>query len=903
MLKRRLEQLSLDLENKDLNKIKILIELVNLTLSEKFENTEKEENIEEICRIFWMLSCVIKLESAHSKDFPINLFKNFIDYINNLSLAKERKNIYSHHGIVLVQFLSELANKNRLLFNTLKDKFNVFYTHIGEFTEQFSWIFRIKDDIGAYVYPIHDLLDGVIEDAKDPTKENLIQLFFALQIYTQIDFDDKVSIRQKVNEIAQKYNIKILELLCNNGSFIGGALAGKNNLANQVLMVHDESYLIIRSTKKDYFGGETVQAEKNSKNEEIAWYIVLAVQENWRFCSLKEILLGSNSNAKVDVLLDVSSKSCYNVFFDKAFIVDRNDGRYLQITNQFKDKQIVESENKSSPCTPRHFWKIIGNSQNGIRGVILKQNRLETNILTIDFLAEFFANLTGDDCVQNTKYLECIKTLTDDEFYQNALFKRFIEENEKHGKIENALILYFNFIKKYVNPDRYDENTSMDLVPKLIMPYQIYVPCNGDIKVFFENLLRKEYFSEHEGNIVSVEIKKNKGKNLFYVDSHRIDASVIKCENEDDNINDYEEEKIWAINKNSHYILIPRKWIDTEKYLKKLHNIREESSLTKDIFLKDSNFFRIATIVEHTGFTDKLRKLYGFTNGTDCKALAIFKLYWHIQVFIKPGDEKNWFEKFKDLLLNKYYSNYVLNSDEWDSTFIKKIKELESNDVLFVGKESYGDGGTLSNIITKNITEDRSIIKWAIDAGLLNANLKNDAIYGYYLNIEGQKPKTISKIIFLTDNIISGSSTEKMLNYYFRNCKETERSYVRLNTTIDKILATNKKILGKDVEVEVRCIFALDDKNIPYGKSKVESENSNYSLKVNAMHLVPYNDYKVNENVGKIIAELYDKKFDSSLSNHAYVLRAHNMPWDKMLPDCMLKIETMGGLLQRKNEL
>ena len=903
MLKHRLEQISLDLENKALDRIKILIELVNLALSEKFENTEKEENIEEICRIFWMLSCEIKLDYVRSKDFSIDLFRNFIDYVNNLSLASERKNIYSHHGIVLVHFLSELANKDRLLFNTLKDKFNIFYTHIGEFTEQFSWIFQIKEDSGRFVFPIHDLLDGVIEDAKDPTKENLIQLFFALQIYTQIDFDDKVSIRQKVNDIAQKYNIKILELLCNNGSIIGGALAGKNNLVNQVLMVHDESHLIIRSTKKEYFGEETVQAENNSKNEEIAWYIVLDVQENWKFCSLNEILLGANLNAKIDVLLDVSNKSCYNVFFDKAFIVDRNDGRYLQITNQFKDKQIVESENKSYPCTSKYFWEIIGRSQNGIRSVILKENRLRTNILTIDFLATFFAYLVNDDYAQNEKYLECIQSLTDDDFFQNALFKRFIDENKKQGKIENAIIRYFNFIKEYVKPDRYDENTSMELVPKLIMPYQFYEPCNGNIKVFFEDLLKYEYFSEEEGEIISVEIRKKRGKNLFYVDSKQIDVNAIKCDNEDDNIDIYEDGKTWAISRNGKYNLISPKWRELETYLKKIYEIWEECFLTKELFLKDSKFYEIATIVKNVGFSDKLLKLYGLTNESDRKALSIFKLYWHIQVFVDPENGKDWFDKFKDLILNKYYSDYALNCADWDSAFVNEIKKLENNDVLFIGKESYGDGGTLCNIVSKKISDDRSLVKWAFDASKLNSNLIKDDVLGFYLNAAGRDHKTISKIIFLTDNIISGSSTEKMLNYYLHDCKKNERSYLRLETTVDEILTTNKKVLGRDVNVEVRCIFALDDENNPYGKSKVEKDNLNYSLKVETMHLVPYNKYKVNENVGKIIAELYNIKFNSGLLNHAYVLRAHNMPCDKMLPDCMLKIETMGGILQRKNEL
>ena len=896
MLKDKLNELMLQFEEKELKKIDILIELMDVCQSEEYDQTEKQENAEEFCEIFWILSCVIKLDFIDFDLFSVKQFKTFIDYLKVLSIEKESEKIYASKGIVLVQFLSALSNKDKTLFDDLKEKFKVFYEAIGIFAEQFSWIFKIKNEHGEYVYPIHELINGVVEDAKNPTEVNLVQLFFALQIYTKIKVDDITPVRQQVRDIAQKYNIKFLDLLCNNGSIIGGNLACRNNLINQVLMVHDGSKLIIRSTKKDYFGGQDVQAELNSESTPIAWFCEIKIEENWEFSSLEKILLGDNKNNKIEVLCDISKKNSYNVFYDDAFIIDRNNGRYLRTTNIFNDRQIVASLEKSYDNLSKNFWMIMREMKNGIRGVILKDNRVSTNVLTIDFLSTFYTELMD----YNWKYTEYISNIPEDDFYQNSLIKLFFEERIECGKIEDALVCYLKFVEKYIHPEGIAEKSSMELVPKLIMPYQIYVPFNAKIDDFWGALLEKDYFPKGK-EIVSAEIKRIRNKNQLYVDSKQIHLEKIEFDGED--FNSLPVGPYWVVKKTDDVFFISLKWRSIEKYLIKLNTIKEQCFISKEVFLNDSEFSRIVEIVKNTGFTDKLLKLYGMSIGSNKKILAIFKLYWHMQLFIEPGKEKEWFEKFKDLLLNKYYSDYVLNSDEWDGNFVDQIKQLENDDILFIGKESYGDGGTLCNIISKKLSDDRSIIKWAFDADKLNANLKKDDALGYYLNTSGREHKTISKIIFLIDNIISGSSTNKMLNYYFKGCGESKRSFLKLEKKIDDVFVTNNQILGKSVEIEIRCIFALDDESIPYGKSKVESENSRYTLKVNAMRLVPYNDYKVNENVGEMIAELYDKKYNSGLSDRAYVLRAHNMPCDKMLPDCMLKIETMGGLLQRRDEL
>lgn len=899
MLKESLEKLSLKLEDKELNKIEILIELMSITQSDLFEHSEKEEFVEEICRIFWILSCKIELGAIRNERFSVKQFKNFIEYVENLSSTNEKKEIYTPPGIVLVRFLCDLSNKDRTLYDNLKDKFKIFYESIGKFTEQFSWIFRIKDESSKFVYPIHDLLDGVIEEAKSPTKDNLIQLFFALQIYNQINFDEVCSIHQKVIEIARRYNIRILELLCKEGSIIGGPLASRNNLLNQVIMVQNGETLVIRSSKSGYFGDEPVKAEINDQNEEIAWYIELKIQENWKFCSLKDILLGGNLNAKIDVLSDICKKSCYNVFYDDAFVINQNDGSYIQITNRFRDCQIVEFENKSCACLSKNFWKLIGNSQNGIRSVILKENKNESNVLTMDFLAAFYAELINESDCDNAIYLDAIQTLPKEKFYQNSLFELFIKEYEKQNKIEEAVIRYYDFIKKYVVPDGCSKEASMDLVPRLIMPYQLFIPCEGDIKIVLDR--KKE--TDITGKIVPVELKKGKNKSRFYDILNQVYIDNFKLDNEDENIDDYEGGEYWAINNNNEYIVFSPKWRKLEKYLKKLSEISADYILEEKTLLNEPDFCKLVTVVQNTGFTDKLLKLYGMTSECECKALAVFKLLWHMQSFVDSGELKKWFDVFKDLILNKYYSEYVLNSAKWDVEFVNQIKNLENVETLFIGKESYGDGGTLSNIISKNISGDRSIIKWSIDETKLNANLKKDDNCGYYLSIEGCEHKTISKIVFLTDNIISGSSTEKMLNYYFSKLGESKKSFLKLDTKIDELIKTNKRILGKDVEIEIRCIFAFDDKDIPYGKSKLEARKAHYALNVRALHVIPFSKYKVNGDVGKMIKDLYGKEFDPQYSNHAYVLRAHNMPYDNMLPDCMLKIETMGGLLQRKNEL
>lgn len=140
-----------------------------------------------------------------------------------------------------------------------------------------------------------------------------------------------------------------------------------------------------------------------------------------------------------------------------------------------------------------------------------------------------------------------------------------------------------------------------------------------------------------------------------------------------------------------------------------------------------------------------------------------------------------------------------------------------------------------------------------------------------------------------------------MLNYYFHSKlseNDSKRSFLRLSNTLQEIIDENKKVLRVDVVVEVHCIFAFDK-----AIQKIEHEFISCGLKINPLKKVNFEKYKTNEDVINLIDCLYGYRCNKNLDNRVCVLRAHNMPFDIMLPKEVLNIGLVGGILQRKNEM
>ena len=369
MLENELNQLTIKFSANKADSAEILSDLIDLFIASEY--SERDKCIEDFCELFWILACEIKKESPEVDQIPIDKLERFVNDIGILSLKREYRKIYASKGVALIQFLRILLNNDKALYDSIKMQFKIFYESIGEFTDAFSWLFHIKRKNGEYVFSMHDLLSGVIVEAKNPTKDNLIQLLFALQIYNRINFEDE-SLRKQIIKIARDYNVRILEYLCDYGNIIGGTLACKNNLINQVIIAQNKDKIIIRSTKRGYFNNESVLSERNHNGDEIAWFIEIKIDSNWELCSLEQILLGENSDAKKAVLLDICKNDHYNVFFEKDFIEDKENKNYLRFLNEsFGDTQIITPKGDLLENNSYNFWKLIKENKNGIRSVVL----------------------------------------------------------------------------------------------------------------------------------------------------------------------------------------------------------------------------------------------------------------------------------------------------------------------------------------------------------------------------------------------------------------------------------------------------------------------------------------------------------------------------------------------------
>ncbi|WP_290762522.1 hypothetical protein [Fibrobacter sp. UBA4297] len=914
MLKKTIFQMKLASEQNNFNAIKCLKNVLSLLESTSYTEKDKSNCVEPFCDLFWSVAQKIENRSELSLEAETKRILNFIHKLAVYTQKSTPENIYPSKGYALIRFLDVLASEKEALFSKVKDEFKAFCSTVGVLASEFSWLFEIKIN-SEYVFPIQKLMDCVIVDAENPTKDNLLQLIYSLQICNKINLEDDEDIRRKILEISQKYHIKILEMLCNRGELIGGDCICGNSEKNHILIAKLNNELLIRSTVSLQFSGTNSFVEKNDKDNIIAWYVVEEIPPHYKFTSLKDVLLGNNTNAKIKMLHDICEKKCFNVFFKDAIIVDDRDQSFIKFTNSFSSMEhIVFPNNIFYSGKHESFWDRILENKDGIRSVCLKSNRNLSNVLSMDFLASFHKGLS----IEEPDYIDFINDLSEESFFQNQFFDLFIRKNLLHGASE-CLTKYLNFLLHYIfskDFGSWSDETPISNLRYLVMPYKTLIPFENKINLLVKFLLEGSYFSWTDGEAVLASVIRKNAKNVVYVNGVTYDLKKIQSE---DSFKIPEEgTKFWVIKKSNNEIYASDELIKIERTLKVIQSINDRCKITEEMLLKDHRFKDLVTIINNVGFPKKLRNEYGCPYNDESKILAIFKLLWHIQIYADEANSCKWYNLMKSLFLEKYYCYYALNAKEMDKKYVEKISALDNGETLFIAKESFGEGATLSQIIKANYCGDRGPLLWAFDSDKLNSRICKINGKGFCLSRpspklgDGKKSttwNTITRIVFLTDNILSGSSTNMMLEFYYdnscytKNNEEDIRSYLKLNFKIKDIYETNYAILGKNVEIWVICVFALTDKNEIYGKTSVEKKFDKIGLKVDALQFVDRTPYRADdERLKNLLDELYGISISEKAKKRNCILRAHNMPADIILSKIIMNVEMIGGILQRKDE-
>ena len=268
-------------------------------------------------------------------------------------------------------------------------------------------------------------------------------------------------------------------------------------------------------------------------------------------------------------------------------------------------------------------------------------------------------------------------------------------------------------------------------------------------------------------------------------------------------------------------------------------------------------------------------------------SVYLYKALWHFQIFEMDQER---IEKFWRLILQKHYLGMVEETETIKQYFTDMQELAETDGILVLAKESYGNDSTLHYLYDKfeHIHGERSYLSWAFDEGKIKRYLKREE----HTNIILWHGKPLKKIIFMVDNLMKGGSLRNMLNFHLAKTtdeearRNIERDYLNIHPTVKEMLDEID-----DLQIEIHPIFGF--------KKCVEAIESEYPVKIVIHKEIPGDFYSDDETIN-LVYELYDKRVDKGI---CCVFRYNNLPAKNVLPSYVCDYKKRVGLFQRSVDL
>ena len=247
------------------------------------------------------------------------------------------------------------------------------------------------------------------------------------------------------------------------------------------------------------------------------------------------------------------------------------------------------------------------------------------------------------------------------------------------------------------------------------------------------------------------------------------------------------------------------------------------------------------------------------------------------------------YDKFEEMILKGFYCSFVLEPSKMMKKYLDEIEKLSKNNTLIIAKEPDGVGATLNLLIERYSNGDRGSLRMAFDGNTINRNLKIQDDEYFYMNVP------ISKIVFLTDNALSGKSTIDMLNYYLKKIRSfsNKRNYIfGVNSNhIPDVLDKNR-----DVKIIVKTIFYSER-----ASERIKKEFPEYEISITG-EMLERNKFNWTEEMNGVIQELFGNATEPICKSAQCVLRPCNLPHDKVLPDVLKDTTKLVGIFRRKED-
>ena len=847
-------------------------------------STVKESHLVRFEEIYWPLSDEDKQKKLDiiSKTFfhilkiyPYPLSEDETGRISKLidSIAATQIPIYQKESFICgeYEFFRLLYNlENNDTSNSAK-----VYELLGEDITPVDWIFSLKKN-DKFLYPLGTIMNDVIRNNYFDVK-TLFNLSFLLRIYVKHKINDN-EILTKIDELSKNYNIKCLEYIRAGGKQL---LSSQNVNENGTMIFRHNEKVLIRSTKKYYFGPkQSINEEKDSKNNVIAYFIEYCLPTNdIKFFSLTEFLRNAEPNAeKFEFIKKIYQKGHFNNFYQDALYLNKQTHKYkfLNPYGSLDEKILIPAGKRYEKYNndEEGFFDLLNASDKrySLRQSII-WSRKQFDILTLDFFSELTRlnkrpiNLESDE-------------ISESDFLQNSLFKQYFENCGYFN--EDTILNYLDFIQNNVfNLNNVEVEMNNDM--KLIFPYKIYAPaCFSDVCYLYKHRLEDIQGEFCQFKIFNRGLEKCIEVNGKEVEIKDIEKNILNS-SDIDNLNVPSSIKEGFFDEQNSVLYYDRQLTAVAKKLINFNQKIEDYYLTYEVLKSksDTSLKSIIDLIAAIKLDSINYDVFSVSPMEEAESILWYKLMWH---FVIMGWKSEQINSFLDLVLNRHYTGCALYYQDTVSNWYQSVNKMISDDSNLVFTKEKKQDTTLDNYIaeiTSSLGGKQAITQTDFDQS--KVRLENNKFY--------YNEREIKTIVILVDNIMGGTSLKNALHHYFINGSEEDihGKYFPCSTELKE-----KGLKNLNVKVIVKAIWSFSDV-----KDNAESLiDSSFDLSIECEEIIE-NKYKWNTDIKTITESLYGKAEKAKY----LIFRQKNMPCKSVFPKKVTDTTNLIGLFNRSKEL
>ena len=579
--------------------------------------------------------------------------------------------------------------------------------------------------------------------------------------------------------------------------------------------------------------------------------------------SYKELIRDNNSNTIAQLLNLIYLEKNYNIAYENAFF---RNGNMILLTNPYTKNDlyyistdIVSSKPKEAITkflSEYSIMRIAGKGLNYINfGLILKLEELFA-IPYEDF---------GLDENSNREYTveKWLDKCENKEMYFNSFLEAYSKEMDYLMKDnpENLLLAK-------------QDNVEVD---NYFLPFSISTRIMD--KVGFNSI-----FQNIKPEKCAVKSNRLQGNFQIYdSNSNNITKYESECMDEEPDFNSckYIYAAIDNENKKYYYGNEVKKYYELSDQIKELCKFSEISQITDDI--TEDEIRSIKDKMEC--FKDALESIHP---GINMMSITRYRLLHHIlylrlyNLNLSNSDIKEWIKLINHHDTLKY--DIIQKSDLFKNT----------DNILYIPKDN------LSSQATLRFINDRYILnhtRRGIDIFSQNISKVENK---YYVN-----KKEIKELIFIFDNILSGTSTNNTIDYHLSG-SNTNKKMMKYTCNNDIISIKDIISANKDSKISIFSIYASED-----GKTKIKNNlSSKYkNLNINLLESLGKIKAKATSDDIELIGRIFGNEICSDKEswivdeNNYLIVREFNQPKKNIMPREIMDINKRIAIFCFKAEI